>query len=297
MILKVPSETTKGKFYFVDVIHSTCTCPAFLKAHRECKHIKYVHEMNDAGTLSLEKATKEEYDQLFGAMSHDKARFNMATSDGQAMYDLMESFSLTRLSKNFIMRDFLHTNYNSVAGVCNYPEKPEVVLAAGKALCENILEPIIEKFGKIFITFGYQSRAGIEMADSKIKTKPKGSSPHQWDRGTYGNKIYCRVDVLPACVQDGLVSKKEFRDWIFHNLNLDLIMSWGKSNVFCLTYSEFKPRRVAIEWVQSGTGEGGSNKITYYGEQYWMSKFAKLPKEQRPKFSPSMSDGKMWHEY
>lgn len=226
-------------------------------------------------------------------ISQGKSRFNMKTAEGLAMYALMEEFSLTRLSPNYFMRDFLHSNYNSVAGVCNYPEKPEVVIKAGKALCDNILEPIIKQFGKIFITFGYQGRTGIEMADSKLKVRPKSSSPHMWDRGTYGNKIYCRVDILPACVQDGAVTKKEFRDWLFHNLDLDLIMSWGSSSVFCLTYSEYRPRRVAIEWLAAGTGENGTNRRIYYGENYWVVIWPNLPETERPKYSPSCTGGSM----
>lgn len=226
-------------------------------------------------------------------ISHSKSRFDMKTTDGQEMYALMEELSLTRLSPNFIMREFLHSNYNSVAGICNYPEKPEVVIRAGKALCENILEPIIAKFGKIFITFGYQGRVGLNMADSTTKDNPKSSSPHMWDRSTYPKHIYCRVDILPACVQDGAVTKKEFRDWLFHNLPLDLIMSWGKSNVFCLTYCTYKNRRVAIEWVAAGTGENGTNKRTYYGENYWINIWPNLPEDKRPKYGPSCTGGSM----
>lgn len=293
MILKVPSFTSKGKFYLVDIIHRTCTCPVYIKTKSDCKHLTQVDVWNSSGDLSLDRVTAAEAAAIMGEVSHDKVRFNMTSSGGQAMYDLMEEFSRTRLSKNFIMRDFLHSNYNSVAGICNYPEKPEIVIAAGKKLCELVMEPIIAKWGRVFITFGYQCRHGVETANPNAKTKRTSSNPHQWDRGTFGIKPYARVDILPACVEDGGVSKREFGHWCMMNLDIDLMMMWGHSNVFCITIGP-KPRRVWLEWVQSGKGENGSNKITYWGEKFWTVDFPKMLREKRPVFYPSLTDGKMY---
>lgn len=293
MILKVPSSTNPDQYYFVDLIHRTCTCKGFATHKKDCKHILHVDELNEAGELELEKVSRDEYNQLFKDASKGKTHFNMKTNEGKKMYELMEELSKTRLSKNFIMRDFLHSNFNSVAGICNYPEDVDQVIKSGKALCEKVLEPILAKFGPFGITFGYQCRAAMELDDKSLQENKRKSSPHHWDRGTFGPRIYARVDIWPYCVEDGEVSKEDFARWCMMNLDIDLFMMWQHANIFCITISP-RPRRVWLEWVPYGKGEGGSNKVTYMGEHFWQNVFPKLAPEERPKFYPSMSDGKMF---
>lgn len=209
-------------------------------------------------------------------------------------YKKYEEFSKTRLSKHFLMRDFLHCNVNSLAGICNYPDDVEHVIKSGKALCSMLLEPILEHFGPVGITYGYQNAAGMN-TDPGWAKDPKGSSPHNWDRFSkgHGNGLYARVDVWPWCVEDGEVSKEEFGRWCMMNLDIDIFMMWEKANIFCITVAQ-KPRRVWLTWVKQGTGDGGGNRITHMGEKFWQVEFPKLKKEDRPKFYPSLSDGRMW---
>ena len=58
MIFKIPSSTT-DQIHYVDVLHNTCTCHSFTHSHKDCKHIKFVHAENEAGTLSLGKITRD----------------------------------------------------------------------------------------------------------------------------------------------------------------------------------------------------------------------------------------------
>jgi len=198
----------------------------------------------------------------------------------------------TRLSPNFILRELLYSTEASLLGMSNEPEDWERVVRSGKALCESILEPLTTQFGKLFITFGFQSRQVVE-ATSPQKS-PTSSCPHQWDRLGHGKEIYCRVDILPAAVEDGLVTKKEYGSWIMHHLDADLLMQWSHSNVFCITYRETNARRVWLEWCPKGQGDGGGNSKTFMGEHYWQSEWPNLPTEQRPRFGPSATNGRMW---
>lgn len=211
-----------------------------------------------------------------------------------ALYELMEELSKTRLSKHFIMRDFLHCNVNAVAGICNYPDDVEHVIKSGKALCSMLLEPILEHFGPFGITYGYQNAAGMNTEPGHAKD-PRGSSPHNWDRKSkgHGNGLYARVDIWPWCVEDGEVTKEEFGKWCMMNLDIDLFMMWRRANIFCITVSA-KPRRVWLEWVPTGQGDNGSNKIEYMGRDYWENQYPLLSPEQRPRFHPSATNGKMW---
>jgi hypothetical protein len=160
---------------------------------------------------------------------------------------------------------------------------------------------VLAQFGRFAITYGYQSRALIEAGYPPAK-KSTSHDPHQWDRGTFGNQPCARVDILPFCVEDGEVSKEDFARWIMLNCDVDLLMMWKKSNVFCIEVCP-KPRRVWLEWVPNGEGEGGGNRVTHMGEYYWQKEYpAALAAGANlhevgvdfPKFHPSATGGKMY---
>jgi hypothetical protein len=177
-------------------------------------------------------------------------------------------------------------------GLSNFPEHPQTVIAAGRALCERVLEPTLAHFGRFAITYGYQSRESMdsELAQYDKQISPKSSSPHHWDRGTFGDEIYARVDILPFCVEDGQMHKREFGDWLMQNLDIDLCMTWTKSNVFCLTISPI-PRRCWVQWGRSRLGE--PRQETILGADYWQRVYPTLPAGQRPRYGPSCTGGAM----
>jgi hypothetical protein len=65
----------------------------------------------------------------------------------------------TRLSANFFMRDFLYSEIAAVHGIPNIPDDPDLAIAAGRRLCEEILEPLQSAFGRIVIRSAYRSAA------------------------------------------------------------------------------------------------------------------------------------------
>ena len=203
-----------------------------------------------------------------------------------------DQLARTRLSKSFILRDFLFCAASAARGLSNYPEHPDAVITAGRALCETLLEPLLAHFGQFAITYGYQSRESMirELAAMGRPVHPHSSSPHHWDRQTFGEQVYARVDMLPYCVEDGLVSKHEFGRWLMHNLDVDLCMTWTRSNVHCLTISP-SPRRVWIEWGRPALGE--PKQQTFMGVDYWQRVYPSLPESERPKFGPSCTGGSL----
>lgn len=62
-----------------------------------------------------------------------------------------------RLSKHFFLRDFLFSDIAAIHGLNNAPDDPGLAIAAGTQLCENLLEPIQERFGRIAIRSAYRS--------------------------------------------------------------------------------------------------------------------------------------------
>lgn len=275
----VVSKSDPTKTYEVNPQTKSCTCPAYKFGQKYCKHLM---EVLGEKSVALMK-NKLHIPTEPGVVVTKDQKENMQTYD---------KYTRTRLSKHFILRDFLYSTEAEVLGIPNRPsDSPSMVVRAGKALCGEVLEPILEAFGPFAITFGYQTRKVIEAGLTKVD--PLSSNPHQWDRGTFGDQIYARVDIVPFCISDGLVSKAEFGHWVMHNLDIDLLMMWQKSNVFCITIGPRK-RRVWLEWTPKGSGTNGSNRIEHMGEYYWNSEWPNLPESDRPKYGPSLTGGKMW---
>jgi hypothetical protein len=52
-----------------------------------------------------------------------------------------EEFGRVRLSRSFFMSDVLYSEIASIYGMTNLPDDPELAIAAGRELCEHLLEP------------------------------------------------------------------------------------------------------------------------------------------------------------
>jgi hypothetical protein len=54
----------------------------------------------------------------------------------------VESLGRTRLSKNFFLREFLYSEITNIHGIPHLPDNPDLAIAAGRELCEELLEPL-----------------------------------------------------------------------------------------------------------------------------------------------------------
>jgi hypothetical protein len=69
----------------------------------------------------------------------------------------LEDLGRVRLSENFFLRDFLYSEIAVIHGFQNIPDDPDLAIAAGRVLCETLLEPLQARFGKISIRSAYRS--------------------------------------------------------------------------------------------------------------------------------------------
>jgi len=290
-MIKQFASKSSSDIYQCDTDKKTCTCPGF-KFSNWCCHLQE----------AVGPKPQSPQSDMFGPHPTDAPAFGSSkpvkpaspATKSQDFYDKvdeLEAFSRTRLSKNFIMRDFLFSGVGSMAGIPAMPDDPDHVIASGRALCEKVLEPLKAAGLRFSITYGYINRETMDLESPHSASKPRSSRPHHWDRKTFGDGIYCRVDILPYNVEDKELDRYELGRWIMYNLDVDMLMQWWKSNVYCITISP-KPRRVWLEWCPKGEGDGNSNKRTYMGEYYWNKVY---PNEhQPPKFGPSASGGRMF---
>lgn len=95
----------------------------------------------------------------------------------------LENLGRVRLSKNFFMRDFLYSEIANFYGVQNFPDDPDLAIAAGMRLCEELLEPLQARFGRISIRSAYRSCAVNELGNLKgHNCASQDYAGHVWDR-------------------------------------------------------------------------------------------------------------------
>jgi len=70
----------------------------------------------------------------------------------------LETFGRVRLSRHFFMRDFLYSEIGNFHRVQNLPDDPDLAIRAGCKLCEELLDPLEETFGRIAIRSGFRSQ-------------------------------------------------------------------------------------------------------------------------------------------
>jgi hypothetical protein len=96
-----------------------------------------------------------------------------------------------RLSKSFFMRDFLYSEIAAIHSLANVPDDPDLAIAAGTRLCEDLLEPLQDRFGRIAIRSAYRScevnALGNEMQKAgkpayNCATNEANYAGHIWDR-------------------------------------------------------------------------------------------------------------------
>jgi hypothetical protein len=71
----------------------------------------------------------------------------------------LEQLGRVRLSSSFFMREFLHSEIADLHGIPNIPDDPALAIAAGRRLCEELLEPLQATFGRLAIRSAYRAPA------------------------------------------------------------------------------------------------------------------------------------------
>lgn len=97
----------------------------------------------------------------------------------------LEVFGRVRLSESFFMRDFLYSEIAAINGFANLPDNPDLAIAAGKRLCEELLEPLQARFGRISVRSAYRSPEVNAFGDANTlncSTNEKNFAGHIWDR-------------------------------------------------------------------------------------------------------------------
>jgi hypothetical protein len=97
----------------------------------------------------------------------------------------LEELGRVRLSPNFFMRDFLYSEISQFYSIPNIPDDPDLAIAAGTRLCEEMLEPLMARFGRISIRSAYRSPAVNDFGNKNNLNCGRNEANyagHIWDR-------------------------------------------------------------------------------------------------------------------
>ena len=110
-------------------------------------------------------------------------RFNFDPSS----YAGLDKLGRIPLSSSFHLREFLYSEIGTYYRLQNVPDDIYKAVDAGRQLCQLLLEPLQEKFGRIHIRSGYRSRGVNQRGMSKAQggeghnCAADNDGDHTWD--------------------------------------------------------------------------------------------------------------------
>lgn len=162
----------------------------------------------------------------------------------------LETLGRTRLSRYFFLRDFLFSEISAFHGIPNVPDHPDLLIAAGSALAQNLLDPLVETFGPIAIRAGYRSPTLNKYGnDNKLNCSRNAvnAASRLWDqRDTAGNMGACVTVVVPWFA-DQYDQGRDWRDlayWVHDHLDYHEQYYFPKLAALNLTWRENPDKRI-----------------------------------------------------
>jgi hypothetical protein len=152
------------------------------------------------------------------------------------------------------MREFLFSEIAAIQGLLNLPDDPDLAIAAGRGLCENLLEPLQATFGRIAIRSAYRSPEvngyGCLHKLSCASNK-KNLARHTWDRRSPDGKIGAVTSVvIPWLVdrQEHGATWESMAWWIHDHLPYSDLQFFPKLMAFNIGWHE-APKRTIYSFI------------------------------------------------
>ena len=165
----------------------------------------------------------------------------------------LETLGRVRLSRHFYMRDFLYSEIGSFHRIPNIPEDLDLAIAHGRRLCEELLDPLQETFGRIAIRSGYRSPELNAYGNARklnCASNDANYGHHIWDRvGPRGPGAGTSL-VIPWFA-DRYGEGRDWRDlawWIHDHLPYSDLWFFPKLCAMNLSWSE-APRRTISSYI------------------------------------------------
>ncbi|WP_374370379.1 hypothetical protein [Tabrizicola sp.] len=172
----------------------------------------------------------------------------------------LDDFGRIRLSKSFYMRDFLYSEIANLHGIPNIPDDPALCVEVGARLCENLLEPLQEVFGRIAIRSAYRSPAVNGFGNERQNEGKAGYTcasneanyaSHIWDRRDVDGHMGATACIVIPAFADRFEAGMDWRAlawWIHDHLPYSSMYFFPKRAAFNLSWHE-QPKRVIKSYI------------------------------------------------
>jgi hypothetical protein len=168
--------------------------------------------------------------------------------------DKLEALGRERLSKSFFMRDFLYSEISNLFQIPNIPHDPDLAIQAGRSLCEEILEPLQEAFGRISIRSAYRSPEVNQFGNEKglkCASNKHNAARHIWDMRDEDGHIGATACIVVNSYLEQYEQTGDFRPlawWIHDHLPYSEIVFFPKLCAFNINWRE-TPKRTIKSWI------------------------------------------------
>jgi hypothetical protein len=169
----------------------------------------------------------------------------------------LTEFGRVRLSRSFFMRDFLFSDIAAVHGMLNVPDDPDLAIAAGTRLCEELLEPLQDAFGRIAVRSAYRSPEvngfGNRMQRQGKRgyacgTNERNYADHIWDRRDRNGHMGATASIIVPSFWDRYSGEEggwtRLAWWIHDHLPYSALYFFPKYWAFNIAWHERPIRRI-----------------------------------------------------
>ncbi len=182
----------------------------------------------------------------------------------------------------FHARTFLFSDIASIHGFNNVPDNPDLAIAAGTRLCEDLLEPLQDRFGRIAVRSAYRS-AEVNGFGNDMQRAGKSGYNCAVNEANYAGHIWDRLDAEGCMGATACIVVPSFWDrfnaegdwqklawWIHDHLPYSSLYFFPKYWAFNITWHERPVRRIDSYVKPSGclTKPGMANHAGSHEEEW-----------------------------
>ncbi|TDK43244.1 hypothetical protein [Antarcticimicrobium luteum] len=191
----------------------------------------------------------------------------------------LEELGRVRLSKHFYFRDFLYSEIGNFHHIPNLPDDPDLAIETGRALCETLLDPLEETFGRVAIRSGYRSAALNRFGNENRLNCAANDNPlecHIWDRGRGADRVAGASVAIPWFAQR-YAQGRDWRDlawWLYDHIPFSEVWFFPNLCAFNIAWRPRPQRRIGSYIAPRGTllaagadpGEATAQRRARYGD-------------------------------
>jgi hypothetical protein len=183
------------------------------------------------------------------------------TSKAPRTVEALTELGRIKLSKSFFMRDMLYSEVAAMHGMQNIPDDPDLAIKAGSKLCEELLEPLQDRWGRIAIRSAYRS-SEVNAFCNEMQRQGKSGYTCASNEANYADHIWDRRDeggcmgatacvVVPAFWQDNQETGgwQKLARWIHENLPYSTLYFFPKYWACNINWNE-RPKKLIKSYAE-----------------------------------------------